>query len=640
MTDTRSDSESSGHTLADSPTSNEAREHALQRHKKQLDRDAEAEREFADYGGDFPNPIKFAPGTAEPKARDPNLPHNPPNFRQPTRERRLSRSSYRRPRANTGGSEWSYGDGPSLHVVDSAFADCHRVLSRRSLERHEEEEHDDDEDDGRDPNKVEWEENDPENPQNWGEFKKWRTMAICCFLTLGVTFASSAPSSSTQAVAAEFSVGTVVGALTTATFLLGYCLGPLIWAPASELFGRRIIFIVTMAVFGLFQIQCGLAQNIETIVIGRFLAGSFASSPLTNCGGVVADMFGPVERGVAMSVFSASVFLGPVLGPILGGFTQMNSSLGWRYVYLWIGIWAAVALVLILFFLPETYHPQLLKERAQRLRKEDPEKNKDKYADIEKADFSLKSIIVRTGARPAQMLATEPILILVTIYLSVVYGLLYGLFSLFPVIWEQKRGFNPGESGLIFIGVGIGTTIGAAANVRMQRHYRVLVPKWHGHPPPEERLYGAMLAGPLLVGSMFWLAWTGQYPGVPWYVPALSTIMLGASFSLVFISFLVEVYLMFSASALAANTVVRSAVAASFPLWISQAIKALEIKWLGSLFGFIGLIIAPSPILFYFYGSRFRNGSKFAPALDLKFKEQVEREEKEEKEKKDANEKA
>lgn len=171
-----------------------------------------------------------------------------------------------------------------------------------------------------------------------------------------------------------------------------------------------------------------------------------------------------------MSVFSASVFLGPVvshldlqrlasdespktdvsvqLGPILGGFTQMNSSLGWRYVYLWIGIWAAVALVLILFFLPETYHPQLLKERAQRLRKEDPEKNKDKYADIEKADFSyvrplsfsleessrtaysdasfapvfhsLKSIIVRTGARPAQMLATEPILILVTIYLSVV----------------------------------------------------------------------------------------------------------------------------------------------------------------------------------------------------------------------------
>lgn len=93
----------------------------------------------------------------------------------------------------------------------------------------------------------------------------------------------------------------------------------------------------------------------------------------------------------------------------------------------------------------------------------------------------------------------------------------------------------------------------------------------------------------------------------------------------------------FSASALAANTVVRSAVAASFPLWISQAIRALGINWIGSLFAFVGLAIAPSPILFYFYGSRFRQGSKFAPALDLKFKEQVE---KEERERKDANEKA
>ncbi|GAA5901413.1 MFS transporter [Sporobolomyces salmoneus] len=631
MTDRISTSGSSGHTLAESPTAPP---------KKALDADQLAEQEFADYGGDFPTPItKFAPGTAEPKTRDPSQPHNPPNFKQPQRERRLSRSSYRRPRANTGGSEWSYGDGPSLHVVDSAFADCHRVLSRRSLERHEEEEHVE-ENDGKDPNKVEWLENDPENPQNWTTYKKWRTMAVCCFLTLGVTFASSAPSSSTQLVASEFGVGSVVGALPITTFLLGYCLGPLIFAPASELFGRRIIFLISMAVFGIFQIQCGLAQNIETIVIGRFLAGSFASSPLTNCGGVVADIFGPVQRGLAMSVFSASVFLGPVLGPILGGFTIMNSGLGWRYVYLWIGIWAAISVVMIYFFLPETYHPQLLKNRAVKLRKEDPEKNKDKYADIEKADFSLKSIIVRTGARPAQMLATEPILLLVTIYLSVVYGLLYGLFSLFPVIWEQKRGFNPGESGLIFIGVGLGTTIGAAANVLMQRHYRELVPKWHGHPPPEERLYGAILAGPLLVGSMFWLAWTGNYPGVPWYVPALATIMLGASFSLVFISFLsylVEVYLMFSASALAANTVIRSAVAASFPLWISQAIRAMGINWIGSLFGFIGLIIAPSPILFYFYGSRFRQGSKFAPALDLKFKEQVE---KEEREKKDPNEKA
>lgn len=341
-----------------------------------------------------------------------------------------------------------------------------------------------------------------------------------------------------------------------------------------------------------------------------------------------------------MSVFSASVFIGPVIGPIIGGFTIMNPGLSWRYVYLWIGVFAAVSLVLIVFLLHETYHPQLLKHRAQKLRKEEPEKNKDKYAEIEKADFSIKSLIVRTGGRPAKMLVTEPILLMVTIYLSVVYGLLYGLFSLFPVIWEVKRGFNPGESGLIFIGVGIGTTIGAATNVAMQRHYRELVPKWHGHPPPEERLYGAILAGPLLIVSMFWLSWTGEYSSIHWAVPAVATIMLGASFSLVFISFLsylVEVYLFYSASALAANTVIRSAVAAAFPLFISQMISALGVGWAGSVFGFVGVLIAPSPLLFYMYGSRFRTNSQFAPAIDLKMKDQVEREEKE---KNDHNEKA
>lgn len=103
----------------------------------------------------------------------------------------------------------------------------------------------------------------------------------------------------------------------------------------------------------------------------------------------------------------------------------------------------------------------------------------------------------------------------------------------FPIIWEETRGFSLGQGGLIFIGVGIGTTLGAALNIWLQKHYRYLVPKWHGHPPCEERLYGAIIAGPCLIIGIFWLGWTGNYPSVPWYVPALATIPLGMSFTLV-----------------------------------------------------------------------------------------------------------
>lgn len=64
--------------------------------------------------------------------------------------------------------------------------------------------------------------------------------------------------------------------------------------------------------------------------------------------------------------------------------------------------------------------------------------------------------------------------------------------------------------------------------------------KYRGFPPPEKRLYGAMVGGPSLVIGIFWLGWTGQYSSIPWYVPAISSIPIGMSISLVFMSFLVS----------------------------------------------------------------------------------------------------
>jgi DHA1 family multidrug resistance protein-like MFS transporter len=144
--------------------------------------------------------------------------------------------------------------------------------------------------------------------------------------------------------------------LVTSLFLCGYVLGPVIWAPLSELYGRRPIFLVTMFVYMCLQIGDALGKNIETVLIIRFLAGTFAAAPLTNCGGLIADIWDPVGRGPAMSVFSASVFVGPVMGPIIGGFVT-QSYLGWRWVFWVMGIFALSCFVLVAFLLPETYAP-------------------------------------------------------------------------------------------------------------------------------------------------------------------------------------------------------------------------------------------------------------------------------------------
>jgi MFS transporter, DHA1 family, multidrug resistance protein len=90
------------------------------------------------------------------------------------------------------------------------------------------------------------------------------------------------------------------------------------WGPGSELIGRRPILIFSLSLYTLFHLGHALARNMMTIIITRFFAGFFACAPLTTSGGVFADIWNPVKRGVATSAFAACVFLGPVLGPVIG----------------------------------------------------------------------------------------------------------------------------------------------------------------------------------------------------------------------------------------------------------------------------------------------------------------------------------
>ncbi|KAJ7927029.1 major facilitator superfamily domain-containing protein [Mycena leptocephala] len=440
-----------------------------------------------------------------------------------------------------------------------------------------------------DGEEIYWDSDDPANPQNWPDRRKWHITLTCIVMTVNVTFASSAPSSATLSIVEAFNVSGEVSYLITSTFLLGY-------------------------VFG------ALAQNIETLLITRFLGGFFAVAPLVNAGGVIADIWAVEKRGIASSMFAASVFLGPVMGPIVAGYI-VESSLSWRWVFWVMMIFTGTCTFIMVLTLPETYAPVLLLKKVKAKRQADPVGAQYLFATHEKQDWSLRGIVKRTLFRPFQMLAGEPILVLVTVYLSLVYGVMYCLFEAFPIIFIEKRGFTIAQNGLIFIGVGIGTTLGALLDMRNSRRYPQLMKTWRGFPPPEERLLGGMVGGCAFAVGIFWLGWSGQYPSVPWYVPALSTIFVGMSISLIFISFLsylVDTYLAHAASAFAANTFCRSLVAAAFPLFTVQMFSRLGVNWACTLLGGVGLLLAPSPFLFYKYGVRIRANSEIAPCMDLK----------------------
>jgi DHA1 family multidrug resistance protein-like MFS transporter len=356
---------------------------------------------------------------------------------------------------------------------------------------------------------------------------------------LNRTFASTAPSTATFAVAKQFGVDPEVTILITSLFVVGYVLGPLLWSGLSETYGRRPIFVATLFIYTISILGQALGKNLATILVTRFLSGLFASAPLTNGGGFLADVWDTVGRGPAVAVYSASMFIGPIVGPIIGAFV-VPSRLGWRWVFWITMIVSGVCWILCVLLLPETFHPVLLQQRAKKLRKADPVKNKNKYTALDKQESGVKAILERTIFRPFHMLFLEPILLLITIYTGVVYGLIFALFELFPIIFNETRHIPIQYSGLFFIGTGIGAAMGAYYTCWEGRKYVDLVKKWKGFPPPEQRLNGAMYGGPLLVIAIFWVGWAGAYKNVHWIVAELGTIPLGMGMALIFICFIVS----------------------------------------------------------------------------------------------------
>ncbi|KAK7021666.1 major facilitator superfamily domain-containing protein [Favolaschia claudopus] len=462
---------------------------------------------------------------------------------------------------------------------------------------------------------------DPANPKNWSVCRKWIITFISVLATLNGTFASSAPSFATAAVREAFRISSE-SYLLTSVFLIGYVVGPLLWGPGREIVGRRPIFVVTMSGHTMFYLGQALAANYQLLLISRFFGGFFALGPLVNAGGVIADIWDIETRGKATSLFSASVFLGPALGQIAAGLHVsivcfeflIEAGVSWRWVFWMMMVFSSISTGIVFFGLSETYEPVLLLQKLKARRNTDPIGTTHMYAPLETNDWSPKATIDRTVLRPFKMLAGEPILVLVTFYLSVY------LLETIPIIFMKRRHFNLSQTGLVFTGLGVGTSLGALLNHHMSRHYTALIETWRGFPPPEERLLATMIGGCLFPIAILWLGWSGQYSSVPWYVPALATIFVGIGISTIFIgflSYLVDTYLIHSATALAANTLCRSLMAAGFPLFTVQIFHKLGIHWALTVLAGVGVLLAPSPFLFYKYGPRIRVGSKFAPCKDL-----------------------
>ncbi|KAI9643532.1 Synaptic vesicle transporter SVOP [Ciborinia camelliae] len=451
---------------------------------------------------------------------------------------------------------------------------------------------------------------DPENPKNWSKAFKWyctMVVAITCFV---VAFASSVITADLIGVQEEFGVSEEIALLSITVFVVGFGVGPMMFAPLSEVVGRRWIYGVTLFLAVIFIIPCAVATNIETLLVCRALDGIWFSAPMTLVGGTLADLWRTEERGVPMAAFSAAPFIGPAIGPLIGGF--LSDAAGWRWLYYIQIIFAFVVWVLITFTMPETYAPTILARRAKKLREQTGEKEH-----VTEQDLDLRPFSERLGVfliRPFQLLFGELIVFLITAYMSVLYGLLYMFFIAYPIVYQEGKGYSAGITGLMFIPLALGVVASAMCAPIVNRQYLIQVRKYNGKPPAEVRLIPMMCACWCIPIGLLIFSWT-SYPHVHWIGPAIGGFPVGFGFIFIYNAannYLVDSYQHQAASALAAKTFLRSFWGAAVVLFTTQMYDRLGYQWASMVLAFIALACCAIPFVFWTWGAKIRAKSRFA----------------------------
>lgn len=459
---------------------------------------------------------------------------------------------------------------------------------------------------------------DPTHPYNW---PVWRKVAICAVLgvnALSLTLGSAMYSTGSFEVMALFNVGFTVATLGTSLFVFGFASGPVIFGPLSELYGRKKPLIVSSLGYVCFTFGAATAKDYQTLMLCRFFSGFVGAASLVVAPAAMADMFSAKSRGNAMTIFADVVFGGPMLAPIIGGFTVKNLALGWRWTQYFTGIVGSFSLIIVIFFYEETAHNELLRLKAETLRRRTG--NWGIQSASENISLSLKEICVNNILRPIKMLLVEPILFLITLYNAFIYGLLYLFLTAIPLIFQGEYRWSSGVAELPYISMFIGILVGSLLCLAFSNRYLKAMIKNNGKPVPEERLPPMVVGGVFFAGGIFWLGWGGDFPErIHWMVPTVGAAFIGIGLILIFLpcmNYIIDCYLFLAASALAGNTLLRSIFGGVFPLFARQMFVNMHIKWAATLLGCVSVVLIPVPVLFYIYGRKIRDKSRYAIVLD------------------------
>jgi hypothetical protein len=319
-----------------------------------------------------------------------------------------------------------------------------------------------------------------------------------------------------------------------------------------------------------------------------------------------------------------------VLGPVIGGFVAAGK--GWRWTFWLLAILGGAFELAALVFMRETHPKIILERKAAGLRASTG--NPDLRSRLAHP-LPPRQVLAQVLVRPAMLLLRSPILLIISLYVAMVFGVMYLLFTTFTDVFEGQYGFSTSISGLVYLGLGVALVTSMFLFNILNGRVQAARMKADGvqRPRPEYRLLLMIAFSPCVGVGLFIYGWTAYYK-VHWIVPIIGTAVIGFGAFFVIVSsipplypgrhkdkealahhhsqmpaqlYLVDVFgSEAAASALGANNLLRYISSTFLPLAGPPMYKTLGYGWGNTLLGFLALAFVPAPVLFYQYGGRLR----------------------------------
>ncbi|GMM58102.1 hypothetical protein DAKH74_047180 [Maudiozyma humilis] len=468
----------------------------------------------------------------------------------------------------------------------------------------------------RDPYLVDWNgPNDPENPQNWNNSRKYFTMFQIMLLTAVTYMGASIYTPGEMEIREEFGVGHVVATLNLSLYVLGYGLGPLVLSSITEIakIGRQPVYILTLFCFTIFQIGIASVHSIGGMIVMRFITGVLCSPALATGGATIVDVMKMEIVPVFLGFWSVGAIVAPIVAPLLGA--AMVVAKNWRWIFWLQTFMSAATFAILALFFKETSASSILSRRASRLRKETGD---DRYYTKQEridAENDFWKMIGNTLSTSVQIIVREPIVLAFDLYCALAYGSFYLFFESFPIVFVGIYNFTLIESTLAFMGFAVGGAIAFA--IFLTYLVKVLAPKFqNGTFVPESYM-------PLLMGvcwffplAIFLFGWAAS---THWIVPIIAEIFFViCCFNLfqVTFSYLAFAFPKHTAAVFAGNGLFRAGFACSMPLfgqamYNNLAIDGYPVGWGSTIVGFLTIALCVVPFALYKYGASLRERSKF-----------------------------